>query len=75
MQGQVGIQNVTYFYNLNTAGSEFSIQMIDQRLEAKWYEFKCHLNTRQPDHLNTRLLDAILFSYALVWYSNGPFST
>ena len=42
--------------------------------------FKCHLNTGQPQHLNTRyilqldttpLTDAILFSYVLVWYLNG----
>ena len=33
--------------------------------------FYCHLNTGQPNHLNTEQLDAILFSYVLVWYSNG----
>ena len=39
-------------------------------------EFKCHLNTRQPNHLNTGQMNAILFSYVLVWYSNdGQSST
>ena len=37
--------------------------------------FECHLNTRQPKHLNTRQMDAILLSYVLVWYSNGWSST
>ena len=32
--------------------------------------FKCHLNTRQPNHLNTEAKDAILFSYELVQYQN-----
>ena len=30
--------------------------------------FKCHLNTGQPKHLKTGQMDAILFSYVLVWY-------
>ena len=33
--------------------------------------FKCHLNTGQPNHLNTRQMDAILFSMFLVQYLNG----
>ena len=33
--------------------------------------FKCHLNSGQPDHLNTRQMDNILFSYLLSWYLNG----
>ena len=33
--------------------------------------FECHLNTGQPDHLNAEQMDAILFSYELVQYSNG----
>ena len=32
--------------------------------------FKCHLNTGQPNHLNTGQMDAILFSYILVWNSD-----
>ena len=32
--------------------------------------FKCYLGTGQPNHLNTRQMDAILFSY-VVRYSNG----
>ena len=38
-------------------------------------EFKCHLNTGRLDHLNTRQMNAILFSYALVWYLNIKSST
>ena len=37
--------------------------------------FKCHLHTRQPDHLNTGQMDTILFNYVLVGYSNGWSST
>ena len=37
--------------------------------------FECHLNTGQPDHLSTKQMDTILFSYVLVWYSNGWSST
>ena len=36
---------------------------------------QCHLNTGQPDHLKTGQMDAILFSYILVWYSNVQSST
>ena len=32
---------------------------------------KCHLKTGQPYHLNTEQMEAILFSYVLVRYSNG----
>ena len=37
--------------------------------------FECHSDTVQPNHLNTRQIDAILFSYVLVWYLNGRSST
>ena len=37
--------------------------------------FECHLNTGQPNHLNTGQMDAILFSFVLVQYSNGPACT
>ena len=37
--------------------------------------FECYLNTGQPNHLNTGQMDAILFSYVLVQYSNGWSST
>ena len=37
--------------------------------------FKCHMKTGQPIHLNTWQMDAILFSYVLVWYWNGWSST
>ena len=36
---------------------------------------ECHMNTRWPDHLNTGQMGAILFSFVLVRYSNGPSST
>ena len=36
---------------------------------------ECHLNTGQPNHLNTGQMDAILFSYVLVQYLNGWSST
>ena len=44
-------------------------------LSAALLLFKCHLNTRQPDHLNTGQMDALSFSYVLVPYSNGWSST
>ena len=37
--------------------------------------FDCHLNTGQPNHLKTRQMDPILFSYVLVQYSNGQSSS
>ena len=37
--------------------------------------FECHLNTVKPNHLNNGQMDAILFSYVLVQYSNGQSST
>ena len=37
--------------------------------------FKCHENTWQPNHLNTRQMVAVLFSYVLVWYLIGRSST
>ena len=37
--------------------------------------FECHLNTRQPNHLNFEQMDTILFSYKLVRYLNGQPST
>ena len=33
--------------------------------------FEWHLKTGEPNHLNTLQMDAILFSYVLVWYLNG----
>ena len=36
---------------------------------------KCHLNTGQPNHWNTRQMDTILFSYVLFQYLNGRSST
>ena len=33
--------------------------------------FEFCLNNGQPDYLNTEQMDAILFSYAMVWYMNG----
>ena len=37
--------------------------------------FECHLNTGQQDHLNTGQMDATMFSFLLVRYSNGRSST
>ena len=45
------------------------------RSNAKWCVFKCHLNTGEPNHLNTGQMDAILFSDVLVWYLNGQSRT
>ena len=56
-------------------GSEYQTS-----LEFKWSKrgwmpngpvFECHLNSKQPDHLNTRKIDNILFSYVLIRYLNG----
>ena len=33
--------------------------------------FEYHLNTSQPDHLNTGQMGAMLFYFVLVWFSNG----
>ena len=41
-----------------------------KRLDVNGQVFKCHLNTGQLNHLNTGQMDAILFSYVLVPYSN-----
>ena len=37
--------------------------------------FECHLKTGQPNHFNNGQMDAILFSYVMVWYLNGQSST
>ena len=54
--------------------------MVEKRLDAKWSEilgpvFKGYLNTGLPNHLKTEKMDAIFFSYVLVWYLNGQSST
>ena len=53
----------------------FSIHMVKISLDAKWSGFECHLNTGQPNQLNTVQMDAISFSYVLVQYSNGRSSS
>ena len=50
--------------------SEYRISLVFKWLKRGWMlnglVFKCHLNTRQPNHLNTGQMDFILFSYELV---------
>ena len=56
-------------------GSEYQTSLVFEWLKRGWKlngpVFKCHSNTGQPDHLNTGKMDAILFCYVLVRYSNG----
>ena len=56
-------------------GSEYQTSLVFKWSKKDWMPngmvFKCHLNTKQPNHLNTGHMDAILFSYLLVKYSNG----
>ena len=49
--------------------------MVEKRSGIKDLVFECHLYTRQPNHLNTRQMDTILFSYVQVRYLNGWSST
>ena len=48
--------------------------MVEKRLMPNGMVLECHLNTGQPDHLNNRELDAILFTIH-IWYLNGWSST
>ena len=56
-------------------GSEYPTSLVLEWSKRGWMPnglvLECRLNTRQPNHLNTRQMFAILFSYALVHYSNG----
>ena len=56
-------------------GSKYRTSLVFNWLKRGWTPndlvFEGHFNARQPDHLNTRQIDAILFSYVLVCYSNG----
>ena len=60
-------------------GSEYQTCLLFKWSNRGWMSnglvFECHLNTGQPDHLNARQMDAILFSYVLVQYLNGRSST
>ena len=60
-------------------GSEYQTSLVFKWSKRGWMPnglvFECHLNTGQPNHLNTAQMDAILFSYVLVWYSNDWSST
>ena len=60
-------------------GSEYQTSLVFEWSKRVWMPndlvFECHLNTEQPNHLNTGLMDAILFSYVLVQYLNGWSST
>ena len=56
-------------------GSEYQTSLVFKWSKRDWMPnglvFECHLNTGQPTHLNLVQMDDILFSYVLVWYSNG----
>ena len=53
-------------------GSEYQTSLVFEWSKRGWMPnglvFECYLNTRQPKHLNTGQMDAILFSYLLVCY-------
>ena len=53
-------------------GSEYQTSLVLKWWKRGWVPnsplFQCHLNISQVDHLNTRQMDAILFSYVLVQY-------
>ena len=53
----------TYSWDLNT---KLVWCLNGRKEESNGLVFKCHLNTRQPNHLNTGQTDAILFSFVLV---------
>ena len=57
--------------DLNVSRPQTSGILIHTVNKHKGLVFKCHLNTVQPNYLNTRQMDAILFIYVLVEYSNG----
>ena len=76
------LEHVRYWNPLLQWESEYWTSLVFKWSKRGWMPngpvFKWHLNNRitgQPDHLNTRKMDAILFSYVLVWYSNGWSST
>ena len=60
-------------------GSEYQTSLVLEWSKRGWIPnglvFECHWNKGQPNHLNTKQMDAILFSYVLVWYLNGWSST
>ena len=66
------------YYSLQR-GSEYRTSKVFKWSKRGWMTnglvFKFHLNTGQPDHLNIGQMDAIWFSYGLVLYLNGWFST
>ena len=61
---------VKYSGDLNTDLVRCSNGQKEVRSQMFRLVFKCHLNTGQPDHMNTRQLDATLFSHTLIWYLN-----
>ena len=79
-RGLAAKQFLDHIYQVRTQwGSEYQTCSVfiwsKKKLDAAYLVFKCHLNTRQPDYLNTRQMEAILFSYVLVRYLNGWSST
>ena len=45
---------------------QFGIQMVKRGWRPNGPVFEYHLNTRQTNHLNTRRMDIVMFSYVLV---------
>ena len=69
--GKILLNNFTlYSEDLNTRLVWYSKGWKEDGCQMVWF-----LNTRQPNHLNTRHIDTILFSYVLVWYLNGWYGT
>ena len=61
---------LTFHNSTSQWGSENCTSLVLVWSERGWKPnglvFECHLNTGQPNHLNTRLMKAILFSYVMV---------
>ena len=49
-----------FFLNLK---KDVLATVIKKSLDAQWSGFECHLNPGHHDHLNSRQMDAMLFSY------------
>ena len=62
-----------------TVGFEYWTSLVFKWPKIGWMPnglvFKCHLNTGEPNHFNTRQMEAIMLFYVLVQYSNGHYST
>ena len=60
------MQQVQITVGIQILNTQFSIQMVKKRSEAKWSGIKCHLYTGQPDHVNTRQMNSYFVFYVLV---------